>query len=153
MTAQLVSPEAVALFLHEADAAGVESARELVCTLLREAGLPLWEDMEIEVFPGAGGTLLLARPADLVEEGYRFGDLESLLAAASVCPPEYPARLLYSGGAYVLLLRRPVGEQGPEMSEFCLEGALSAGLMAHLREHGRVLMAKDAVARLQKIFK
>ena len=42
MTAQLVSPEAVALFLNEADAAGVESARELVCSLLREAGLPLW---------------------------------------------------------------------------------------------------------------
>lgn len=152
MTAQLVSPEAVAVLLDTEDIGGAENARALVLALLDDAGLSPWADMEIELFPGSEGTLLLARRSDLICEGYRFDDFEELLSAAAACPTEYPAQLFACGGAYYLLLHRPAGREGPEMNEFCLDGTLASGMIAHIREHGRLLIGRQAISLLRKIF-
>ncbi|MGI6029860.1 MAG: hypothetical protein ACOX81_10715 [Candidatus Heteroscillospira sp.] len=152
MTAQLISRSAVAVLLDAGENADRESARELVLSLLTDAGFSPWEDMEIELFPGGRGALLVARRTDMVTDGYRFEDFEALLQAAYACPVEYPAQLLSCGGAYFLVLRHPCPDCGVDMSEFCLDGSLAPDMLSHVREHGKVLIDRDAIEKLRKIF-
>jgi len=152
MTAQLISDEAVAVLLQSDEASDPKSAGELVQRLLKEAGLAPWEDMEIELFPGADGTLLMARRANLVCEGYAFHDFEVLVSATGACPVNWPSQLWSYNGAYYLLLRRPVGEESPDMNEFCLCDSLTSGMIAHILEHGKALIPSRAVELMQKNF-
>jgi len=152
MTAQLITDEAVAVLLQPDETYDAESAGELVRSLLRKAGLSPWENMEIELFPGADGVLLMARRTDLVCEAYAFDDFEVLISATFACPTNWPAQLWSYKGAYYLLLRRPVGEESPDMNEFCLCDSLSSGMIAHILEHGKLLIACGAVEKLQKNF-
>jgi len=151
MTAQLVSSEAAAVYFERGEAPDPEAAKALIESLLRQSGLPVWRDMEIELFPGPEGALILARRADLREACCRFPDLESLLAAVPGCPPGYPARLYFCRGAYYLLLRLPE-EALFELEEFCLDAPVGTREAAHIREHGRLLLARDAAAQLRKFF-
>ena len=152
MTAQLISADAVAVLLRADEPTDAKSAGELVQALLKEAGLPIWDDMEIELFPGADGTLLMARRADLVCEGYAFEDFDILVAATAACPSNWPSQLMSYKGIYYLLLRRPVGEESPDINEFCFCSGISDGMIAHLKEHGKLLIPRDAVELLQKNF-
>ena len=152
MTAQLISSEAVAALLSAEEDGDADSARRLVQSLLNSAGLPLWKDMEIELFPGRSGTLLLARRTDLVSVCCCFPDLEALLEAVRLCSPALPARLLLCRGLYYLLLYCPADAPAPELNEFCLSGTLDAAETAHILEHGRTLIGRSAISVLQKNF-
>ena len=59
MVTACVSAEQVALLLEPEER---RPLRELVEASLREEGLQPWAEMELELYPGAGGELLLARP-------------------------------------------------------------------------------------------
>ena len=152
MTAQLISAEAVAILLQPGEAGDSEAAGALVRSLLIEAGLPPWEDMEIELFPGADGTLLMARRTDLIWEGYAFPDFDILVAATAACNPGWPSQLWSYKDEYYLLLRRPICEESPDMNEFSLTDKLSGSMTAHIREHGKLMIEREAVTLLQKFF-
>lgn len=59
MVTACVSAEQVALLLEPEER---RPLRELVEASLRAEGLRPWAEMELELYPGAGGELLLARP-------------------------------------------------------------------------------------------
>ena len=108
--------------------------------------------MEIELFPGCGGTLLIARPTALITECFAFSELEELLPAANMCNPGWPSCLYGYEGDYYLMLHRPAGEDSPELGEFTLLPQPSPLLCAHIREHGRLMIPKGATGLLQKFF-
>ncbi len=56
-----ISAASAAIFLHSRTAP--RDAAELVRRALARRSLPPWPRMELELFPGRGGTLILARPA------------------------------------------------------------------------------------------
>jgi hypothetical protein len=61
MELQSVSANCVALWVRRScDSPALAAA--LVRTALSGAGLQVWEGMELDVFPGDGGALILARP-------------------------------------------------------------------------------------------
>lgn len=152
MTAQLISAEAVAILLQPDEMHDPEQAADIIRHLLIDSGLPPWSDMEIELFPGADGTLLMARRTDLIREGYAFPDFDALVDATAACPESWSSQLWYYGGQYCLMLRRPMDEESPDINEFCLCGSLSVNYMAHIREHGKLIIERDAINQLQKFF-
>ena len=65
MVTACVSAEQVALLLEPEER---RPLRELVEASLRAEGLRPWAEMELELYPGAGGELLLARPRPPLRE-------------------------------------------------------------------------------------
>ena len=148
MTAQLITEGAVAALLFPEDDASPGGVRAVVASLLRGAGLDVWPDMEIELFPAAGETLLMARPAARLSCVWCFAGPEELIGAALACG-DMPSQLVTLDGRYYLLT-------GPDadarLREFSLAEPGGGELAAHLREHGRVLIERGAAARLRSAF-
>lgn len=152
MTTQLVSPDAVAVILLSDEVNDPNSVRALVRSLLLHEGLTPWKDMAIELFPSERGTLLIARRSDLVHEGYRFDEFEALISAVHICPKEYPSQVICYDSAYYLLVSRPIEDTPMDMSEFCLSEQICESMLAHLSEHGRILIPANAITVLQRNF-
>lgn len=62
LEAQTVSSHCVALTVHRL-VAKVNDAAGLVRSALELSGLEIWPKMELELFPSADDTLIIARPA------------------------------------------------------------------------------------------
>ena len=152
MTSQLVSDDAVAVLLDKDEVSDPDLARSLVLSLLSSEGLTPWDDMEIELFSSGERVLLMARRSILHREGYRFVDSDALIGAVLTCRRDLPSSLISYGGAYYLLISRPDDEQLAELREFSLDEEPSADFLAHIGEHGKLLIKRGAIAQLKKFF-
>jgi len=162
MTIQTIGQTGIAILIDETDlrAAGtragnltLEKARPIVSTALIEAGVRTDGIMEIEAFQNGESVLIFARVLETEPQFFSFPDLEALLRAVLILPAaESDSSLTYLDGEYVLTLSRGGAAAGAVLTEFGEPRDLPARYLAHLREHGKVLLPHDAVARLQETF-
>ena len=103
MTIQPISEASVALYLTPADlrergvcpdALTAEHTLELARDAFRQAGLPLEGRLEIETYPDKCGVLVFVHLNPTQETAWRFGDCESLLAAAAALGENCPGGAL-----------------------------------------------------------
>jgi len=130
-----------------------ELAKALVCQTLREAGKAEWTDMEIELFQGKTGALLIARPLRGKPRCFAFSEFETLLSAALAINKDIPSGLTYLEGQWLLSLRcmdedipMSLLEFGEELKDY---SELTGGFHA---EHGRQVISGEALRILKEKF-
>lgn len=129
-----------------------EEAQTLVQDALRRCGKSLWDAMSIEIYQYDEQYLLLAHPAQSGFVCFRFPEFETLLSAVSLCPAPLPAALTYADDDYLLLVPRGPGPLPAALYEFADACPCTALEIAHWNEHGRLLIARDAMKVLLEKF-
>ena len=128
--------------------AGAEM-RRLVGQALAERGLEPWPEVEAEWFAAGEDTLVIARPGRVRRIGFRFDELETLLAGALACADGESA--LYSAEpGYILVADRTAA--GPALYEFGRAVPVPDGWEIHAAEQGRLLIRRGAIAALRRFF-
>lgn len=160
MIPDTITDRAVALTFSasELEALGIsgpltgETAQELVQNALQDCGKAGWSDLSIEVYDCGGAYLLLAHPAQHGFVCFRFPDFEALLCAVSLCPAPLPSFLTYGEDAYFLLAERGRQPLPAPLYEFADAHPCSPLEAAHYREHGSLLIDRDAMSVLLEKF-
>jgi len=154
MSAITVTPSAVALTYEpgeaQPDLAG-GALYSMINRLLTQHGYPLWADMEVDMFGGdAGSLMLIARPAPEPDLCVSFSCFEDLINAVRACPRDLPSSLVLIEGAYLLFVAG--GDSCPALSEFGRALSCSGRLRTHAGEHGKVLIERRAMALIRRCF-
>ena len=130
-----------------------ELAKAMVCQALRSTGEVEWTDMEIELFQGKTGALLIARPLRVKPRCFAFSEFETLLSAALAINRDIPSGLTYLEGQWLLSLRcmdenipMPLLEFGEEIQDY---SELTGGF--HV-EHGMQVISREALRILREKF-
>ena len=160
MIPDTITDRAVALTFSrsELEALGIsghlteEAAQRLVQTALLNSGKAGWSDIRIEVYDCGDVCLLLAHPVQPGFVRFRFPDFETLLCAVSLCPAPLPSFLTYEEDAYILLVRRGALPLPAALYEFADAFPCSPLEAAHYREHGKLLIERDAMSVLLQKF-
>lgn len=151
-----VSPWAVSICFSEDELPpplDSASAKKIVSDALFDGGHSVWPDMEVEVFSGNGGVLLIARPLHGALRCFSFRDVEHMIAAALSLGGEPPSRLTYMEGQWLLSIRSGSDRDACALSEFGdrIED-YSDGNEEFLSEHGQVIIPQKAVSVLKRNF-
>ncbi len=157
MRIETVTPRAVSLRISRSELNGrdtltQEEARAAVADALTDSGQPLWERMEISVFPGRTELLVIARPVSPSPCRFRFRRFSHLAAALAYLPPETDSDAVYIDGGFELLLYLSRSALPNAVFEFGEPLPCSPELAAHLVEQGEVIAEKNAVAELRAHF-
>ncbi|MGI5971735.1 MAG: adaptor protein MecA [Oscillospiraceae bacterium] len=162
MTVMPLGAKGIAIFLDpdelrsagvEADELSVERARPIVVTAMRESGLDPDGSLEIESFCNGEGVLLFARIVPTRPVFIVFGGLEDLLGAVkSLVEPPGGSELTYLDGRYWLTLTGEARSLVPLLSEFGEESNCEPEYVHFLREHGQVIIERDAISNLRAYF-
>ncbi|MBR5381519.1 MAG: hypothetical protein IK136_02745, partial [Oscillospiraceae bacterium] len=102
--------DALAIFIDDSELPAASSrgaltagaAAGILRSALGDCPDPRWERACIELFPGRGSTLLLARIPPDKPRYFAFRSFEALLAAARACSGGIASQLTYLDGGYVL---------------------------------------------------
>ena len=162
MTIQAIGSTGIAIYIdeHDLEAVGakaqeldLDSARPIVSTALIEAGLSTDGVMEIEAFQNGDSVLIFARILASEPLFFRFDDFEELLTAVKSLPPvPTDSTLTYLNGSYYLTIAKDEHAAASVLEEFCGRLELPASFMLHLREHGSVICAHNALGTLRQYF-
>lgn len=160
MSRKTITARSVSIYLEpeELQSAGLGPSpedcdlRALVRRELASHGQKVWLQMELDVFGGVdGGLLLIARPLPDTPLCLRFKDFEDLICAVNLCSDAESSELSALDGDYYLVLDCQA-EPPPGVFEFGEPVHASEAVIAHLREHGACILHRDAVLTLQKHF-
>ncbi len=152
MTTRLISPDAVALVLEGEEIKDSPDAKEIVETLLKSEGFPAWDEMEIEVFEMADHTLLIARKTVNYRSAYGFVDFDKLIDSVSENYEDLPSKLINYNGIYYLLTTAKESSFNHRLNEFCDYERPSENKLAHIKEHGKVIISENAAKTLKNNF-
>ncbi len=152
--------DALAIFIDDSELTDMSARGEITaCAAARilklalgEAADPRWERASIELFPGRGSTLLLARIPPDEPRYFAFGSFEALLSAARACPYGVASQLTYLDGSYVLTVYPDGGALLPPLLEYGAELRRPASFADHLGEHGTPIAGPHALDTLRSSF-
>lgn len=130
-----------------------EAAKSLIREALEAGGQPVWGDMEVELFTGNGGVLLIARPLMGEPRCFSFDDFERLLSAVLPIQDDFPSALTYMDGLWLLSLRCREEDVPFSLSEFGEPfDEYSENLDLFHSEHGSRLIFRRAIGTLKDRF-
>lgn len=160
MTIQPISAASAALYLTPADLRkrGIraeELTAEYTLDLTREAfqqaGLPLGEPVELELYPDRCGVLIFVHTSPPRGAVWRFEDSEALLfAAANVDLSQSGGALYWWQERYWLALPDPGERERALLSEFGQRVRGDGYIRERLEEYGTRLLSGGALERLTR---
>ncbi len=127
-----------------------EDALALIDNALQSEGAAGWSDMEIDVFISPKALLLIGRKPACREYCFAFADAETLIRGSCACAAAEGSELHFFEGRYHLLIHTADETALAPLREFAVSESLLPG--AFLREHGKTLLAENALDALKEAF-
>lgn len=152
METQLVSRDFVAVVLETDVHYTNEALRKIILDILYSENISPWEDMELDIFENDEQTMLIARKRLCLNHAFYFDSFENLLLAAGQSPLDIDASLVSYGGGYYLIARQNSRGSCSALNEFSDTCYIDGDLIAHINEHGKLLIDHAAIEILQKKF-
>ncbi len=162
MTIQPIGATSVALYITPADLRErgltpeeltLAQAVELSRAAFERSGISPDGAIEIEAYPDECGVLVFARLTPPCRLLLSFDSFEDLLAAARALPFTAPdAALFWLDGRYLLSLPGEEEALALHLTEFGRLEPDAPHLEAYLAEHGRPILASDALTALLRHF-
>ncbi len=138
---------AVTLGLWEFSRENIESK------LLPQLGIGDSRSVRVDMLEGKDNAILFIRRSGGSACFFEFCSLEDLISCALACCGDWISSLYTIDGAYILSVYPWENwEAPPVISEYGARLSCSPGYAAHLEEHGRLLIAGDAIASLRQCF-
>lgn len=128
-----------------------EDALALIDNALRSEGAAGWPDMEVDVFISPKALLLIGRKPANREYCFAFADAESLICGSCACDAAEGSELYLFDDIFHLLVHTADEATVAPLREFAVAENLFSG--AFIREHGKPLIAENALETLKKAFR
>lgn len=162
MEIQTISNMSFAIYLNDRDLRQrrikpEQMSSEETTAILRSAfeqiGKTSWNKAYVDFYPGRNEMLLFVRLNFQDPLYFQFADFDDLLLAAEECVGNPFSSLTYIDGSYVLTVYPLEGETDPVcFSEFGTRLCYPAKYALYLAEHGREILAGNAVSALKEKF-